>query len=292
MIRFFCFMSLLFMLSLSSTAKANDSCEMTIKHPMLESSKDNLIFKLFSLSISKVTTKVCYEQLNTVMSEARKSKSIEKGFIDVQWASADSFANDLLIPVNIPIFKGILGYRIFVIRKNDQHLFENVNSLSDLQKFIAGQGKFWGDTKVLEHAGLPVVTSTRGRHLWQMLASKRFDYLPLAIHEPWQDLKIRPELDLVVEKNLMLVYPMALFFYVNKDNEKLYQYLEQGMRMAIKDGSYDAILKSSEMIKSAAKYANIETRKIIYINNPDINNANHISDYKKQTEELLRLITH
>lgn len=275
----------------SAVAIANNTCELSINHPKLESSKDRLIFELFKLSISKVSTNVCYQQLDTIMTEARKSKSIEKGFIDVQWASADSFANDLLIPVNIPIFKGLLGYRIFVIRKADQKLFDHVNTLTDLQAFIAGQGSFWGDTKVLEQAGLPVVTSTKGRRLWTMLAKERFDYLPLAVHEPWQDLEMRPELNLVVEKNLMLVYPMALLFYVNKNNQALHQGLEKGMKMAIADGSYDTLLKASNMIQSASNFAKIESRKIIYINNPALKNAVFLQDYKEQTAELIQLLS-
>lgn len=45
------------------------------------------------------------------------------------------------------------------------------------------------------------------------------------------------------------------------------------------------------MIQLAAKYANLDARKIIYLQNPNLSTADELLDYKKQTEELLRLIT-
>ncbi|WP_048695865.1 hypothetical protein [Catenovulum maritimum] len=284
---------ILFFITLLSTSLAaeSSSCEITIKHPLLQSPKDKLIFKLLTLSIDKVTKNVCYQQVGIEISEARASKFIEKGLIDLQWSSADSFADELLIPINVPIFKGILGYRIFVIKQGEQHLFDKIETLADLQGLTAGQGIFWGDTKILQQAGLPVVTSTNGRSLWHMLALGRFDYFPLAIYEPWIMLETRPELNLVAEEKLILAYPMALLFYVNKQNTQLHQIIEKGMKIAIEDGSYDAVLKASEMIQLAAKYANLDARKIIYLQNPNLSTADELLDYKKQTEELLRLIT-
>jgi len=43
-----------------------------------------------------------------------------------------------LIPVRIPIRKGLQGYRIFLIHKDHQKELSNVSSLDDLRKFSTG----------------------------------------------------------------------------------------------------------------------------------------------------------
>jgi hypothetical protein len=264
---------------------------MTIRHTLIESSKDKLILNLLQLSLSKVIKNACYQQVSGIFTEARKSILIEKGFVDIQWASSGAFSNSLLLPINIPIFKGILGYRVLVIRQGEQYRFDNINSINDLKSMFAGQGEFWGDTAILKSAGLSVVTTTQGRRLWYMLNKKRFDYLPLAVHEPWEDIALRPELKLTVEEKLMLVYPMALLFYVNQNNQQLYQAISKGMNIAMNDGSYHELLKKSDMFRAASKYANISNRKMIFIDNPNIDESLKGHVVKSQTSELIQILS-
>ncbi len=243
-------------------------CELSVSLPKIESSKDQLIVSLFKLSIGKVIDSTCITSINEIITDGRKTRYIDNNLISVVWASASSIAERDLQAIKIPIFKGLLGYRIFVINERDQPIFDQVETLQDLQKFTAGQGLFWGDTKVLRAAGINVITSSQGRRLWQMLNLKRFDFMPLAVHEPWKDLSQRQELELAVEKNLMLVYPSAFYFYVSHKNKALYEALIEGMTLALKDGSYDELLYHSDMIQSVIKYANFEKRKIIRVENP------------------------
>ncbi|MDR7089225.1 hypothetical protein J2X05_001231 [Cellvibrio fibrivorans] len=247
------------------------ACSVTATIPLIESEKDQLIYDLLALSLSKTGVKVCLNQLDQVITDARKSRRVEKGTLSLKWSSASNLLEKNLRPIKIPIFKGLLGYRIFVIRKGDQNRFNDIKTLEDLRKLTAGQGYFWGDTKILQTAGIPVVTAAQGRNLWSMLASHRFDYMSLAVHEPWLDLEHRAELQLEVEKTLLLVYPSALFFYVSPDNKVLYDLILSGMEIAINDGSYDRLFYQSGMIQAVVEHANLSARKVIYINNPLIN---------------------
>ncbi len=56
-----------------------------------------------------------------------------KGLLDVCWASSDSDIEAQLRPIRIPLFKGLLGYRIFIINKNDQAKFSHVKTLEELK---------------------------------------------------------------------------------------------------------------------------------------------------------------
>lgn len=243
------------------------ACEYTVKVPKLESSKDFLIYSLLELSVAKLNEKICFKINDDVITDGREIIHVDHKILDLIWSSAASEAEKVLVPIRIPIFKGLLGYRIFVIRNNEQERFDGITSLEQLKNFYAGQGAFWGDTKVLEAVDLNVIKVTQARNLWQMLNKKRFDYLPIAVNEPWKDLEIRPELELTVEKNILLMYPSALYFYTHTENNKLRDLISTGMKAALADGSYDRILGQSRMIELTKKYANLPNRKVILIEN-------------------------
>lgn len=65
---------------------------------------------------------------------------------------------------------------MFLIRKDEQHRFNDIKNLKHLSEFTAGQGTYWGDTSVLMENKLKVVTSTKFADLFPMLNAKRFDY--------------------------------------------------------------------------------------------------------------------
>lgn len=46
------------------------------------------------------------------------------------------------------------------------------------------------------------------------------------------------ELGLVVDKHIALYYPMAVYFFVNKDDDALYEAVSNGLETAIADGSF------------------------------------------------------
>ncbi|MEI8634177.1 hypothetical protein P4S72_23305 [Vibrio sp. PP-XX7] len=143
--------------------------------------------------------------------------------------------------VRIPVLKGLLGHRIFIIRAADQNRFAQINTLAELKQLKAGQGTFWGDTQVLKKANIPVVTTIKYANLFPMLEGGRFDYFPRAVHEPWVEVASRPELNLVVDKHILLIYPFAMYFYVNKSNTVLHNQIYKGFEIAIKDGSFDKL---------------------------------------------------
>ncbi|WP_143824483.1 diguanylate cyclase [Neiella marina] len=246
------------------------ACEQQVTHPPLESSKDQLVFSLLKLALSKTDTSFCYQQMELVVTEARKSALIGSNQLSVQWASAGSSADTYADPIKQPIFLGLTGFRLLVIRNGEQHRFDQITNAKGLKAMKVGQGLFWGDTQILERAGFQVVTSTQARRLWKMLASKRFDYIALGAHEPWKDIALRPELNLAVERNLLLVYPSVLYFYVSPEHHQLGQLIADGMRMALADGSYQQLLYQSEMIQSLLTHANITERRQIRIDDAQL----------------------
>lgn len=51
------------------------------------------------------------------------------------------------LPVRIPIFKGLTGYRLFLMDKAKQSLLRPVQSLEQLRQFSIGQRIGWHDAR-------------------------------------------------------------------------------------------------------------------------------------------------
>lgn len=241
-----------------------------IKINRVEGQKEQLIFSILQLALAKQESSLTLNQIDEVLPEERAVSDVAEGSLDVVWAGASRDLDDRLLPVRIPLLKGLLGHRIFLIRREDQPKFDRVQSLDDLKKFKAGMGAFWGSTRVLESTGLPVVKAVKYPSLFYMLDGERFDYFPRAVHEPWAEIANWPNLNLKVEEKLLLIYPYAMYFYVKKDNRELHKQLQRGLELAIADGSFDRLFYSNQLIKDALSRSNIRGRKVFRIANPEM----------------------
>ena len=234
----------------------------------LTDEKEAFAAEILALALSKVEPNVEFIESDTSMTEARLVQAIEENEIDVLWAGAAKDKEEKMLTVRIPILKGLLGHRIFVIRKEDRAKFEAIRTRADLDQFFAGQGTFWGDTQVLKNAKLPTVTTIKYENHFPMLEGGRFDYFPRAVHEPWVEVINHADLNLAVDSNVMLIYPYAMWFFVNKDNQALHDKIYKGFEMAIEDGSYDKLFFSNPMIKSALDQAKLGDRTVFRLDNP------------------------
>lgn len=80
---------------------------------------------------------------------------------------------EVLQSVKIPIDKGLLGFRVFLIQAEDQPRFAGVQSLEQLRQFRFGQQREWSDVAVYQAAGLPVVSGSSYEGLFHMLMLRR-----------------------------------------------------------------------------------------------------------------------
>ena len=166
------------------------------------------------------------QPVNIEMGQARSSAMLQQNeLIDLTWRMTSKTLENKLQAIYFPILKGLMGYRIFIINKNKQHLFTKNTSLAHLQQVTLGQGHNWPDTDILISNNFNVVRGSAS-FLINMLKKGRFSYFPRALHEPW--LEIAEEEELTVEKYLMLQYPAPIFFFVNKQNTRLQQRLSFG----------------------------------------------------------------
>ncbi|HSY27130.1 MAG TPA: hypothetical protein VK832_06490 [Burkholderiaceae bacterium] len=186
--------------------------------------------------------------------------------LDVTWGPTTRELEQALLPVRIPIDKGVLGLRLFLIKKRDRSLFENIHTLAQLQLLAAGQQRDWSDTEILRANGMKVVGADIYEQMFQMLAADRFQYFPRGVAEIWGEEKSHTDLGLEVEQHLALRYPACSYFFVSKGNAKLAQSIEQGLRIAMRDGSFEKLFQQYN--GDYIKLAHLNTRTVFELNNP------------------------
>ncbi len=226
---------------------------------------------LLKLVLSKVPEKK-YEWDDSIPpnTEGRIVRMVEDGEIDIVWYASTIEFEERMRPIRVCLFKGLLGYRVLMIKKGTQHKFDGIKTIEDLRRVSLGQGTMWADTNVLVANDLNVVKAMKYEGLFFMLDGDRFDGFPRGIHEPWGEIASRPALALDVEQTLLLSYPNVYYFFVNKDNKELAEALEKGFRIALEDGSFDEYLLNDPDIKAALPKANLKDRIIIPLKNPSL----------------------
>ena len=204
---------------------------------------------------------------------ARVRKLIKNKVISISdFGTSVQFEKDFL-PIYFPINLGLTGWRVFIIKNYNQTKFTHINSLSDLSLHTAGQGIGWSDVKILEKADLRVVQAPDLANLFKMLERQRFDYFPLGANEAHfllESFKNKNVSDLIVENNLLLIYPFARFFFVHKDNVELHDIVKKGLKKSFDNGSFWKLFKSHKSNEALFKKVNLKVRKIIRIDNPNM----------------------
>lgn len=191
------------------------------------------------------------------------------GVVDLIWTMSTDEREAQMIPVRIPIDKGLIGWRIPFVTNDKRDIFKNIASLTELAAFSAGQGHDWPDTPILKHNGLRVHTSTSYESLFSMLEAGRFDYFPRSIFEIWKEFESHQGKNLHIEENIILHYQSAYYFFVSPRRPKLAEDLRLGLEEMIANGNFEKIFQKHH--QASLKNANIKQRTVIELHNPLLN---------------------
>jgi hypothetical protein len=211
------------------------------------------------------------EQPYTVpMSSARQNQeAVEGKLINVLISDVGHQELDEgMIPVQFPIDKGLLGYRVALIAMPNQSKINNVTNLEELRTLIVGQGTHWGDVQIYEYNHVPIETAANYESLFPMLMRGRFDLFPRGVTEVFPELAAyRGQYpDLAIEEHLLIKYPFAQYFYVSKSEPALAERIKDGLEQMVKDGSFD-VLFNKHFAKSLTDLK-LGQRVVIELENP------------------------
>lgn len=257
-----------------AVASASEAAPERIRYPRQEASPDSrsdYFLAVLELALSKSRRKFGEYQLMPAdigMQQARALESLlSQRHLDVVWTITSREREQQLLPIRIPLDKGLYGYRVLLIRDGDQHRFGRVRTLGDLADLTAGQGHDWPDTKILRANGLKVETNSRYSSSFEMLARGRFDYFPRGVSEIGPELRQHPALALAIEPRLLLYYPSAMYFFVNPQAQRLAARLQSGLEAALADGSFDRLFNEHPAMQEALQLLR-QPRQLLTLDNP------------------------
>jgi ABC-type amino acid transport substrate-binding protein len=219
-----------------------------------------------------------------VMTEKRQLSELQEstGEITVMYQVTTQELESTLLPVRIPVDKNFGGYRVMLIRAEDQKKMNDIRTIDDFRELSIGQGYGWIDVDILKHNGFRIVTGSNYEGLFKMLANKRFDVFSRSAIEVQEEYEKRKAVlkDLRVEDSLLLYFPLPMYFWFtkNKDGSRLAQRVEKGMRTMIADGSYDELFKKYHGTK--AEKLHLKKRRVFVLENPFLVSETPFQDHK------------
>jgi len=230
--------------------------------------RDVYPIKLLQLALDKAgTTAYVLRVSNVPMLQGRSFLELAHGgTIRVAWGMTSIKRETELLPIRIPIFKGLQGWRLALVREDRSEALATTHDVRDLRRFVAGQGNDWPDTDILRGNGIEVLGVTRYESLFRMLSIGRFDYFPRSLVEIWAEGEQHRKEGIVIDQHLLIRYPTAFYFFTNKSDMRLADTIRTGLERAIADGSFDKLF--CMQYAPAIAQAKLERRTVIDLINP------------------------
>ncbi len=236
-----------------------------VQHPYY-AVRDQYYQKLLILALER--SKISYKTEGILLpdySEARSMAFIKEGRYDIHWLNTTPSREEQLRPVRIPLDKGAIGWRAFLIRPDQQDFFATLKTVEDLRQVTMGQGHDWADVEILMSNGFRVERSPSWAGLFKMVLLNRIQAFPRSILEIAAEQRQPEAAGLAIEKTLILRYPAAYYFFVSRENKALAAALQTGLETAIADGSFDQLFH--EYYGPAIAALNMEKRTVLSIPN-------------------------
>lgn len=192
--------------------------------------------------------------------------------INVLWTASSPDRELQLLPIRIPLTRGLDGYRVFLVRNDAMGRFDRVNSLDDLKSLTLCQSRDSIDMPIMAAAGLKTRDAAPLEELLRLVDAGQCDGLPRAAFEAGADLTAYGNRfpGLVVERRLALRFPVPVYFFVGPRDDALAARIKDGLEAAIQDGAFDALLKSHPAMAGAFTAAGLDQRRILDLPNPGL----------------------
>jgi len=207
------------------------------------------------------------QPLANVAQQSRAFRLLGNKQLDVMWSMTSREREHAYLPVRIPLMKGLLGYRVILINRQDAAIFEGMDE-QNLKEVTCYQGHDWPDLEILAFNGFQVRGVANYLRIFTMLDRGMIDCFPRGILEAWGEIESQQLQNTVVDSRFVLIYPTAIYFFVHQDNHALASRLERGLRAALADGSFDRLLYGYPPHKEALARANLDQRVKVVLQNP------------------------
>jgi hypothetical protein len=228
----------------------------------------SLLSKALQANNHKTSDIAAFNQL-TEVTHGRSLHLLANKEIDVYWAGTSVERETQFLPIKIPLFRGLLGYRVSIVKQIELSNLKRL-PLAELKRKIACQGEHWPDTRILQYNGYKVMPVARFDLMFKMVEAGRCDYFPRALFEGFGELekaqKTLPEL--TMWDDTILHYPFPIYFFVHRDNTKLADTIKQGLLALQKTGEFDRFMQTHSLTQHLFPLDKWQDKRIIELLNP------------------------
>ncbi|GIX37923.1 MAG: hypothetical protein KatS3mg127_1162 [Silanimonas sp.] len=200
------------------------------------------------------------------MNQQRGREAALRGEVDVILLPNTAHETGALLPVKLPLRRGLLGVRLLLARPETAEALMHVESSAELiRRFRMGYDRSWQDAWAFETMGFAIVYGNNYPGLFDMLRAGRFDFLSRGINELPAELA-EPRLagrGLVVVPGIALYYPLDDYFWVSPQRPELQAAIERGFLRVLEDGRYATLF--DQHYGRAIREARLDERSVLHL---------------------------
>ncbi len=261
----YCFIALISLLtcSVAATEIVKVAKEQRKLYP-----RDDYIVSLLELALANQPYQLQHVPVHP--HQQRTLLKLSQGDVDIHWGMTSPDREAIATAIPIPIFKGLIGKRIALIKDDRQSDFTAIDS-DKLKQFTAVQGHDWPDTKILAQNGYRVKAFAHYKAMFTLVSRGQVDYFPRSVIEIQDELLEFKPLGLAIETAHLINYPAAFYFFVNKEKTALANALQAGLTEMIADGRFDKLF--DDYFAEGLSQLNLAKREIHYLENDYFTNT-------------------
>lgn len=236
---------------------------------------------LLKLALEKTGVRYEMRASSRVKYQSKALRQLRENLeVNVVWSMTDKQRESDLLPIRIPITKGLIGWRVLLSHKSKPFYEKEITSMEELLVYSPVQGVDWPDTKILQANGFNVLAAQNHVEAANLISRQQADFYPRSVIEVLPELSAEnADPDVLLKPGVALHYKTAMYFFVNKRNVTMARLLEVGLQRAIEDGSFDALFYEyhGEMLDKIA----LDERLHFELENPllPINTPVYDADY-------------
>ncbi|MEX0299346.1 MAG: hypothetical protein AB3N28_09770 [Kordiimonas sp.] len=179
--------------------------------------------------------------------------------------------------VYVPLTRGLLGNRMFIIHEKDDALFKNITHLEQLtNRITVGVGTTRPEEIILPSAGFSIVRSP-GNQLIPMFLRGRFTSLLYGLDEidlVYSDItNQQTNRSTIINKDILLSYKFDSFFFVQPGDDIRANLVEEGLKRAYASGAFMEHFRNFPPIQVGLSLFDTHKPKVFKIVNPDLSTA-------------------
>lgn len=261
----------------SPVAAALDS---SIKIQPPRSAEDATHAYFYDLLTAVLPPNINIEITHRSMAQRRSLQLLNTEELSLAQSGTTSERERDFLPIRIPLYAGLLGVRVPVIRKDDIARFDNIKSDDDLKALTACQGDQWLDSDILEDNGYKVERVTKFTLMYRMLRAGRCDYFPRGITEVYTEVAHQEDELVMAYDRILLTYKFPMYFFISQSNTELEALLNKTLYDFAASGKLIEFMQQHETTRDVFPLSKYHDSLMFKLNNQDLPSQTPVDDDK------------